>query len=146
MALYYKIKEEIGKILDAGYFESKYKQDKTKFEGYDIPTSTDNLIVVLNKRQWEDVQDDLNFVESGTAKIDKARFFHGVTVLMNNDIDKDNALIMHKDFLQFWILPQETRYNVIPYPREETTDYIYETMHTMDIIPIMCSMWVQVGN
>lgn len=66
--------------------------------------------------------------------------FMGVQVLFSDDMDRGTAIIMHRDMFQFWILPTETRYNVVPYTNEETTDYVYETMHSLDVVPIYCSM------
>lgn len=77
------------------------------------------------------------------VNIDASTFFQGVNVLFNDDIDKNTVIIMDRRLMQFWILPSETRYIEVPYIQEQTTDLIYETMHTMDIVPIYCSMWVK---
>lgn len=139
LALYYEVREQIYKILNDRCFESKYKVDEESFKGYNIPTSAGDLLLILNRKQWLDLQFDFNLTDQGNASIGLDMFL-GVKVLFSEDIDAGTAIIMHRDMFQFWILPTETRYNVIPYTNEETTDYVYETMHSLDVVPIYCSM------
>lgn len=141
LAVYFKIKSEIQTILKNGAFEAKYKIESNKFEGYNVPiTNAYDMILLLNRTEWKAMQDDFNFTELGKATFDISQF-EGVNVLFCDDIDTNEALLFHKDLLQFWILPSETRYLTIPYEHEETTDYFYETRHTMDVVPIYPRIW-----
>lgn len=142
LAVYYKVQESLRQIIADGHFDKKYKVDSEKFKGFNIPVSTGDLILILNRQEWIDLQNDFNFTDLGKAAMG-IDFFQGVKVLFNDDIDKNNALILHKDLLQFWVLPSETRHYQVGYIQEETIDYIYETRHSLDVVPIYSNMWIQ---
>lgn len=85
---------------------------------------------------------DFNFTELGTAALGEG-FFLGARVLFSDDMDTNEALIMHHKLIQAFVLPSETRYYEIPYKQEETVDYFYETRHTIDLVSIYPRIWVQ---
>lgn len=60
-------------------------------------------------------------------------------------IDEGEALIMHRDLIQSWILPSSVQYAIEPYSHilEQTTDHIHAFDHSLDILPFHSSIWLK---
>lgn len=51
IAVYHEVNKQLREIIANGYFDKKYKVDSTKFEGYNIPVTASDIVIVANKQE-----------------------------------------------------------------------------------------------
>lgn len=67
------------------------------------------------------------------------------TLVLTDLLDDDEAIILQKDLIQVWILPQLIRYGTYNYdnPGENTRDFVYELSHSLDLVEIFSSAYLK---
>lgn len=143
LGLYKTLCDEAFNIIRKKKFDIKYKHknDANSWEGVvPIVESPSQLIGIMNDLDWKLLKEEVRFAnpvtEFSLSEFD-GRF------ITSPLIDPGEALIVQEGLIQCWILPQLIKYDVYDYSNEATRDFIYEMGHTIDVVPVFCSMYLK---
>lgn len=149
-ALWYKwdTTKQAAELIEEAVKFKNAKGEEVDWEQWDTPiNSGSELVVLFSSKAWEKLQFNKAMSNLVTQFVDTS-FVRG-TFIPHDFIDEDEALIIHRDLLQFWILPSSVRYRVEPYDNlvEQTTDHIHAFDHSLDLVPFHSSIWLKLkGN
>lgn len=132
-----KHKEQVVKFTDG-------QGQEIEWDTWETPVKSESeLVVLFNRKAWEKLQMNEQMSNPVTKFIEKGviegRF------IPHDMIDEGEALIMHRDLIQLWILPSSVQYAIEPYTHilEQTTDHIHAFDHSLDILPFHSSIWLK---
>lgn len=140
LAVLLQCQRAIDKVLFDG-FEDKYRVKKETFEGVNRPVKPADLILMLPRASWQQLQTDMIFLTPGTKGFGLDSF-RGVAVELVDCMDENTAYIIERDMIQFWVIPELAKNRVEPYG-EGTVDYITEYAHSMEMIDIYHNIYVK---
>lgn len=125
-----------------GDVKYKHKNDDATWKDF-LPRVKEggDLICLMNRSKWEEMMDQFKMSAPVTSflSIDD---FPG-TLILTDLLDDDEAIVLQKDLIQVWILPQLIRYGSYNYdnPGENTRDFVYEMSHSLDLVEIFSSAY-----
>lgn len=146
-ALFDKAREFVRQAIKAGNFgdvKYKHKNDDNNWKDF-MPRVKEggDLICLMNRSKWEEMMDQVALSAPVTSFINIDDF--PGKLILTDLLDDDEAIILQKDLIQVWILPQLIRYGTYNYdnPGENTRDFVYELSHSLDLVEIFSSAYLK---
>lgn len=135
-----KHEEKIVKFTNA-------KGEEVEWDTWDTPvTSASELVILFSSKAWEKLQMNYTLSNPVTKFIDTG-VIKG-TFIPHDFIDENEAIIMHRDLFQAWVIPTSVKYARVPYDNicEETADHIHAFDHSLDLLPFHNSIWLKLKD
>lgn len=132
-----KHKEMVVKFTNA-------KGEEVDWNDWETPvTSAKDLVVLFPDKAWKLLKWNYEMSNPVTKYLDAGHV--AGTFIPHLLIDKDEAIIMPRELLQFWIIPTSVKYGVVPYGQvvENTTDHIHAFDHSLDLLPFHSTIWLK---
>lgn len=120
------------------------KDEEIDWDTWETPVrSSSELVVLFSAKAWEKLQMN-QLMSNPVTEFISTQILKG-TFIPHDLIDEKEAIIMHRDLFQNWIIPSSVRYAREPYKHimEQTRDYIHAFDHSLDLMPFHSSIWVK---
>lgn len=123
------------------------KGEEIDWDTWETPIrDASELVVLFPKRAWNKLLLNARMSMPVTSFIDPSLV--SGTFIPHDIIDDKEAIIMHRDLFQAWILPTSVRYRKEPYKNicEQTTDHIHAFDHSLDLLPFHSNIWLKLKD